>query len=1108
MKKYPLANMFYTAAIYYKWTIKHIFHFLILLMIALPLAIFGQAGPQNIIPLSPTAAALTAYTDVPVDYFTGVPGIAIPVYTISDADLNLSLNLSYHAGGNKVESQSTWIGLGWSLNDLPIISRSVNGYPDEKPGGFFTPYSNLECSQIFDKRLSGISGNNADMAAYRDYANSISQKMVDPEPDVFSFSINGHSGKFYYNQKLKKFVCTPFNNLKITFSNDNFKIISDDGTIYNFFSIDRELSKSEGQNASEYIPTSWMISSIENPEQTRKISFEYTTETITTMGLIENYKYVFVGGAACQPIPPYTGASGVINTLQTKRLKNIRFRNGLVRFVPKTVVRADLNNSYALDSIVVEDNTQNSIKRYSFFQSFMGSGGTDTYKSNKWMLLDSVFETSTSGRLAPYRFKYKRTIFPSSRTSFAQDHWGYYNGKVSNNTLIPTSVVTVPVSGEKIVVSGADRSVDTVYNQFGILEEIQYPTGGKRKFLYETNKIDNATSGVPLQFKTEYATIQVNDGSSSEPPNYPPQATYETTFTINNPSNSDLNGNNPAGGAYTKFEIGGLEDGDLGTSSTLIIIRGTSSGNSNIVLNAVDNFDNHYFPNGNYKITASFDQTPPRYQDFFCILSWKKIDSTATNSGDNSYAGGLRVKEIQMYSSENIAPEVLDFRYTTAIDTNRSSGDIFSQKSPNYFDYISNVSLASYYCNATYARLRSYSTQPQVTHSGSYVGYKKVYVFNSSPLTNGFTSYEYTHSKDIDQAAAPYPPAISYEAFRGQLKEKRDYVFRNNNFQILKSTTYNYKDVTIDTAVIYGIKPDLDCVDPAISIITTPPLVTVTYPIAILYEIDLNWSALSAVKERIYNATDSTKYIETITEYNYDEPQNRIKEKITSTSNQRTRTSRYFYPTDLQLTGELETARTLMINRNMINLVLKTDLLEQSKLLKSLYNQYKIFGLPRYLRPYHTFSKIKDSIETESIYMNKYDTAGNILERQKVNGFKEVYLWGYNDQYPVAKIVGSDSATVSAVVTQAQINAAVSNDQTLRTLLNTLRTDSRTKNAEVTTYTYKPLLGITSETDPTGKITFYEYDSFGRLSFIKDEKGNILKKLCYNYAGQVVNCNQ
>jgi YD repeat-containing protein len=53
--------------------------------------------------------------------------------------------------------------------------------------------------------------------------------------------------------------------------------------------------------------------------------------------------------------------------------------------------------------------------------------------------------------------------------------------------------------------------------------------------------------------------------------------------------------------------------------------------------------------------------------------------------------------------------------------------------------------------------------------------------------------------------------------------------------------------------------------------------------------------------------------------------------------------------------------------------------------------------------------------------------------------------------------------------------------------------------AMMITYTYDPLIGITSQTDPNNIIMFYEYDAFGRLKAIKDRDGNILKTMEYHY---------
>lgn len=55
------------------------------------------------------------------------------------------------------------------------------------------------------------------------------------------------------------------------------------------------------------------------------------------------------------------------------------------------------------------------------------------------------------------------------------------------------------------------------------------------------------------------------------------------------------------------------------------------------------------------------------------------------------------------------------------------------------------------------------------------------------------------------------------------------------------------------------------------------------------------------------------------------------------------------------------------------------------------------------------------------------------------------------------------------------------------------------KGAMMSTFTYNPLIGVSSECDASGRIKYYEYDSFGRLQTIKDDEGNILKKIDYKY---------
>lgn len=60
--------------------------------------------------------------------------------------------------------------------------------------------------------------------------------------------------------------------------------------------------------------------------------------------------------------------------------------------------------------------------------------------------------------------------------------------------------------------------------------------------------------------------------------------------------------------------------------------------------------------------------------------------------------------------------------------------------------------------------------------------------------------------------------------------------------------------------------------------------------------------------------------------------------------------------------------------------------------------------------------------------------------------------------------------------------------------------------AVLTSYTYGSFLKQTSSCDPNNTITYYSYDNFGRLIFIRDQYQHIVKRICYNYAGQTEPC--
>ena len=108
------------------------------------------------------------------------------------------------------------------------------------------------------------------------------------------------------------------------------------------------------------------------------------------------------------------------------------------------------------------------------------------------------------------------------------------------------------------------------------------------------------------------------------------------------------------------------------------------------------------------------------------------------------------------------------------------------------------------------------------------------------------------------------------------------------------------------------------------------------------------------------------------------------------------------------------------------------------------------------------------------------------------------YIWGYNFTQVVAKIENDTYSNVVSLLGCSIEALQVKTEGELRNIFNNLRDEL--PDAMITSYTYKPLVGMTSETDPAGKTTYYEYDEFGRLVTIKDQDGKVIKHIDYHYA--------
>lgn len=155
----------------------------------------------------------------------------------------------------------------------------------------------------------------------------------------------------------------------------------------------------------------------------------------------------------------------------------------------------------------------------------------------------------------------------------------------------------------------------------------------------------------------------------------------------------------------------------------------------------------------------------------------------------------------------------------------------------------------------------------------------------------------------------------------------------------------------------------------------------------------------------------------------------------------------------------------------------------------NMYNLSRV--LQAKIEPILSTDRLALNYSTEYTY-DFYDSTGLPWEMTDKNGVTTCYVWGYGGQYLIAKI---ENLTYDEMSDQYGITNQAYSDALPQTTEKMLR---EIEGVSVTTYTYKPLVGITSITDPSGHSVYYEYYDDGRLHYIRDHKGKTLNSYDYH----------
>lgn len=787
----------------------------------------GSPYPQVTI-ASPNAASLGKYTDVPVNYHTGIPQINVPLYTVKEGPLTLPVGLSYHAGGIKVMEPAGWVGAGWSLQAGGMISRVVRGAPDEAGTTALGIYGHFSHYGFSNYLATGSPTAPNDQA----FANG----SYDGEPDLFSFNFNGYSGKFYFDDDRKP-VLVNGEDLKIAYyfprdtagsyntytaNIQGFIITVPSGAQYHFGStpggstsgvpaVELSFVYAGDPNRTDHLFASWFLTKIVSADGMFSISLHYQPE---------NYSYYTL---SMSPVdgnftPSWTNPAQneyrlTKNYMEGVRLSKISFSNGAVDFIPGQV-RTDVGNSFytgatytdivntearALEVISITGN-QGFCKKYRLHHSYFTAPAENlpgylsnyTIQTDKYRLkLDSLQEQTCNNSLslAPYKFIYYSNTLPR-RLSFAQDHWGFYNGVAGNNTLVPTYTINTFNT-----VNGADRDSRWPAMLNGALTKIVYPTGGYTAYEFEPNRTWISTTRYMETYRYGYS-VGYSGNLTASYSNMVLSGNYYRVVMVNGPCPPNTSGCAAGMTILNSNNTAVATMGIPGNSRDTLMIR---------------------LPAGTYSVNLSRQaaQTGQGAEVFFTEI----IPNASVQ--ENAMVGGLRVKSIiqkDSIVSQDSIKTVYDYNFN-----GQSTGILYSR--PAYVQIVRNEVVKMFgiapsanntsthlYTNGCMGPETGSNPQPyfksacpifpMASTQGNHIGYNEVKVRQPG---NGYSVYRYYGSSRWDHlhddvayrninptvcsASIPNSPAapLPYEYRRGQLKYEGHFT---ESGQLLKESHY------------------------------------------------------------------------------------------------------------------------------------------------------------------------------------------------------------------------------------------------------------------------------------------------------------------------------
>ncbi|MDT7831249.1 RHS repeat domain-containing protein [Flavobacteriaceae bacterium S356] len=1127
---------------------------------------WSQELPK-IIPPAPEAASFAKFTEVPVTLNNGAAYVSIPIHTVEVKGISIPISLNYHTRGVKVDEIASRTGLGWALNYGGMISRTALGRPDDAgPWAYlnrnyatdlasntltqqavFNDYcsSNGELdleSDVFHLSAGGVSGKF--FFEQSDKINPVLKEFDDikvtatwDQGIIVAFTVIDKLGNTYYFGKSKDGTREYFSEKEI----DNTSIYRTTGGI------------EYGIGAATVYKTynTWHLIEIETPHN-QKIEFFYNAETV-------NYVSKFSDSYTPQlPDSPDAWLTGwrpvtesekqcMFSLIREKQYQLSEIKYGpigssslkKVVFNKATTSRQDLTGAYALESIDIRDEHDNLIKTFDLSYTYSHNTVTTGYlfalaqndaASHYRLMLSSVQEKDASNNtLPPYSFEYNSETLPN-RFSNSKDVWGYFNGASNGNflTLNPYNPSLQP-----------NRAVDTLKSEAGILKKVVYPTGGYTTFTYEHNR------AIPSYTMSQFLTYDLNPTTGENvglghlehtDPTIYNGSYYEKEFTVTNIVQDDATSS-----IWFDDETNCLDNAWNSGCKFRVTVTKVSGAGGPAVFELFKGTHNISLTNGVYKLkvepmdNAHTPIDPLALDGFSVSISWN--ESTSSTS-DLIYGPGKRIKRVDFFDTNGQSVSSKEYEYMN--DQGTSSGVLIGL--PDFYSIAALSQPQFQYHTGVMAGSKTNIYQPNQVAYGMVTEYLGEKEDNVGKTVHEFTTF-------LDGGAFytyPYFTPNDNEWLRGKNLSTKYFSYNQQtqlytlekeiiNKYIYANVPENYSSVSGD---FVGTNDVLDRTKSQKHFIKFPPIyserhftwgeggyLSATVQVCdsnnqIIHQRTSGTQDLWSTTEKLYN---DAGVIETITTHGYDYNKHyQLKSTNVTDSKGDVMETINYYPSEVLLASDLghdnlsptQLSAILKMRAPDTNNPTRTHQLatpvqvetkKNTNVISVVRTNFNIESSGLVLPKNVETSKGGVSLEDRIVYHSYYDN-GNVKEVSKKDGTHIVYIWGYDQTVPVAKIENATSAQVDSYIAGIQAASNNDNDRTegatgnegaLRTALTNLR--NALPNALVTSFTYDPLIGVTSITDPRGRTIYYHYDSFNRLVSVKDHDGNILSENQYHY---------